>query len=258
MLNVQKRLKLLEVRMKKRAARLFKLLTVFACLAGCGVASTEPAKPEPLTFIPTNPAAVVGKLISVAEQAFDEGSFYAETGLADAPLMGYGELGGDGNFSFSLSAEEAERMAFGLFIQLPERCHRLASDRHAKILTVGFLVYLERGDSANAATAFQASSHSAATPETYSYGGIVTALFPLDLISSTVGEFIIFRTYADRALRLEGDCTAEGQTARLAVALKKGWNFVLVRREAASRVSVKTVPGVPTQAKWFTFEPFCW
>lgn len=241
--------------MKKRAARLFKLLTI-ASLAGCSIATS--AGPEPLTFVPSDPAVVSGKLISVAEQAFDEGSFYAETGMADAPLLGYGELSSDGDFNFSLSAEAAERMASGLPSQLPERCRRLASDRHAKILTTGFLVYLERGESANSATAFQASSRGAATPETYSYGGIVTALFPLDLISSTVGEFIISRTYADRALRLEGDCVAEGKTARLEVVLEKGWNFVLVKREAASVVSVKTVPGIPTQAKWFTFSTFLW
>lgn len=241
--------------MKKRAGKLSKLLTV-ASLAACSVAT--PAEPEPLTFVPSDPAVVSGKLISVAEQAFDEGSFYAETGMADAPLIGYGELSGDGDFNFLLSTEAAERMASGLPSQLPERCRRLASDRHAKILTVGFLVYLEREDRANAATAFQASSHDAATPETYSYGGIVTALFPLDLISSTVGEFMIFRTYADRALRLEGDCKDEGQTARLEVALKRGWNFVLVRREAASVVAAKTVPGIPTQAKWFTLSTFLW
>ena len=95
-----------------------------------------------------------------------------------------------------------KRRAERLFKLLTVRCHRLASDRQAKVLTVGFVVYLECEDSADA-TAFQASSRGAATSETYSYGGIVTALFPLNLISSVVGGLLsseptLIEPYASR------------------------------------------------------------
>ncbi len=244
--------------MTKCTVWVISFLLVFAFIAGC--AEAKPPKLESLTFVPADPAKVSGRLASVAEQTFSEGSIIAGTGFADSAPVNYEELGSDGSFSFRLFEKEANRWVWGVRHQL-EGCHHLASDLSVNTVTVGFTVSLSRSASnmyAPTVAVIQASSRAAATLKTGSYWGSMNIFVPHYFVSAAVGEFFVFRTYADKALRVQGECVFEGKTARLSLSLKKGWNLVLVRREAASVVSVKTVPGMPTQAKWFTLEAFRW
>lgn len=242
--------------MTKRTGWFISLLSVYTCLAGCTAPPVSPAKPEPLTFVATDPAVVSGGLASVAEQTFNEGLIYASTGLADAAAVSYGKLKGDGSFSFPLPEQDEEW--FPVTYELPEECHQLASDLSGDILTVIFGAILRREDSEVSATVVQASSRNAPMPEAFTYGQSINIFSPHNLVGATIGEFVVFWTYADKALRVQGDCVLEGQTARLNLSLKKGWNLILIRREAASVVGVKTIPGMPKQAKWFTLSAFRW